>query len=90
MLLKEVAKMFLKVIFTIVASGLAVFIALKSKATVDVQILSKEISIPVAVMVCCLLILGVGIGVVWRRSRKSNHAKVRNQVPIIADLKVCK
>jgi len=82
--------MFLKVIFTIVALAFAVLIALKSKTTVDVQILSKELSIPVAATVCCFLILGVAIGVIWRRSRKSNHIKVPDQVPIIENLKVCK
>lgn len=82
--------MFLKVIFTIVALAFAVLIALKSKTAVDVQILSKELSIPVAAMVCCFLILGVVIGVIWRRSRKSTHVKVPNQVPIIENLKVCK
>jgi len=80
--------MFLKVLFTIVALSFAVFIALKSKTTVEVQILSKELSIPVAVMVCGFLILGIVMGMIWRRSRKRKQVDIQNQVPLIADLKV--
>jgi len=81
--------MFFKVIFTIIALGFSAFIALQSKATVDIRILSNDISIPVAVLVCCFLMLGFGIGVIWRKFPKETQVKVQNnQVPIITNLKV--
>ena len=81
--------MFLRVIFTIVVLGFAALIALISKTAVDVQLLSTELSIPVAVMVWCFLALGFGLGMIWRRVPKDQSARAQNnQVPIIADLKV--
>lgn len=83
--------MFFRVMCTVAALGFVALIALQNSSAVNIRFFSQNVSVPVAVMVCCFLILGFSLGMIWRRIPKNRRGKIKNQqVPVIANLKVCK
>ncbi len=82
--------MFFKVMLTVATLGFVTLIALQNRSAVDIRLFMIDLSVPVAVIICCFLFLGFGIGLIWRGLNKEQTSEIKKQVPIIADLRVCK
>ncbi len=81
--------MYFKMFLTVIAVSAAALIAWQNMAVIQIKFFSRNISLSPAVLIFCFLIVGFGVGLLWRNLPRFRRGK--KKVPLIrVDLRVCK